>query len=146
MPEAEVDSTSGSEGPVAQDAVLAVAAVEAAEAAPVEVEQARTKRLGVFGWFAIVWLVVVAAMAVAPGLFPVADVDHRFREPIVEDKFGPRTGHWLGFDDSGFDMMSKVIYGTRASMIVSVGAIAIGLVAGGFLGLVAGYFRGWIDT
>ncbi len=145
MPESETD-TSLPEVPVAQDAVLAVAAVESAEAPPVEVELARTKRLGFFGWFAILWLVMVAAMAIVPTLFPVADVDHRFREPIIDDEFGPRTGHWLGFDDSGFDMMSKVVYGTRASLIVSVGAIAIGLVAGGFLGLVAGYFRGWIDT
>jgi peptide/nickel transport system permease protein len=130
------------------------AAVEAiglaAEAAPVEtaeeVQQARTKKLGVFGWLAIVWLALVVLMALVPTLFPVPAVDERFREPIISDSFGPQGSHFLGFDDSGFDMASKVVYGTRASAIVSVGAVTFGLVLGGALGLIAGYFRGRLDA
>lgn len=111
-----------------------------------QVEQARTKRLGAFGWFAIGWMVLVALMAIAPWAFPVPDVDERFREPIINDSFGPQGSHILGFDSNGFDMLSKVVYGTRASMVVSVGAVGFGFLVGGFLGLVAGYFRGKLDA
>lgn len=120
------------------------------EAVPVpterEVDQAATKRLGIFGWFAIGWMVLVALMALVPWVFPVAEVDQRFREPIINDNFGPQGRHIFGFDDSGFDMLSKVIFGTRASMVVSVGAVGFGLIVGGFLGLIAGYFRGKLDA
>lgn len=120
------------------------------EASPVpteqEIDQAATKRLGIFGWFAIGWMVLVALMALVPWIFPVAEVDQRFREPIINDSFGPQGRHIFGFDDSGFDMLSKVIFGTRASMLVSVGAVGFGLVVGGFFGLIAGYFRGKLDA
>lgn len=111
-----------------------------------EVDEAGTKRLGIFGWFAIGWMVLVALMAIVPWIFPVAEVDQRFREPIINDSYGPQGRHIFGFDDSGFDMVSKVIFGTRASMVVSVGAVSFGLLVGGFLGLVAGYFRGKLDA
>lgn len=120
------------------------------EALPVatetEVDQAGTRKLGPFGWFAMGWMVLVALMALVPWAFPVPKVDERFREPIINDSFGPQGSHIFGFDDSGFDMLSKVIYGARASMLVSVGAVLFGLLVGGFLGLIAGYFRGKLDA
>lgn len=136
------------------DAEVAPADLEALdlplEVAPIateqEIERAATKRLGLIGWFAIGWMVLVALMAIAPQMFPVPAVDERFREPIITDDFGPQPGHPMGFDSSGFDMLSKVVYGTRASMVVSVGAVGFGLIIGGFFGLVAGYFRGRLDS
>lgn len=112
----------------------------------VSVERAKSKRLGVVGWFAIVWLVIVALMAVVPGIFPVPDLLERSRDAVVEKNFSPQPGHWLGLDNSGYDMASKVVHGTRASMIVSVGAVLFALLIGGFFGLIAGYFRGKLDT
>jgi peptide/nickel transport system permease protein len=106
----------------------------------------KTKRLGPIGWLAILWLTLVALMAVVPQLFPVPDLTARFPEALRERDFGPTSGHPLGFDTSGRDLLSKLVYGTRASMIVSVAAITFGLVVGGTLGLIAGYFRGKIDT
>jgi peptide/nickel transport system permease protein len=112
----------------------------------VEVEKARAKRLGIMGWIAIFWMVLVLVMAIAPGIFPVPGLYERSVEAITEQDFGPQPGHPLGLDTSGYDMLTKVIYGTRASMIVSVGAVTFGLLIGGFLGLIAGYFRGRTDT
>lgn len=106
----------------------------------------KTKRLGVIGWAAILWLGLVALMAVVPQLFPVPDLTARFPEALRDRDFGPTAGHPLGFDTSGRDLLAKLVYGTRASMIVSVAAITFGLVVGGALGLVAGYFRGKVDT
>ncbi|HSP02015.1 MAG TPA: ABC transporter permease [Acidimicrobiales bacterium] len=106
----------------------------------------KTKRLGPIGWLAIMWLALVALMAVVPQLFPVPGLTERFPDALRERDFGPASGHPLGFDTSGRDLLAKLVYGTRASMIVSVAAITFGLVVGGTLGLIAGYFRGKIDT
>ncbi len=128
------------------DLALVEPVVDEAPDTAAAIEKAKTKRLGIVGWIAITWLVIVALMAVVPGLFPVPGVDERFREPIISDQFGPQAGHLLGYDSSGYDMTAKVVYGTRASMIVSVGAVTFGLFVGGFLGLIAGYFRGRLDA
>ena len=111
----------------------------------VSVERAKSKRLGLFGWLAIIWLGLVALMAIAPGIFPVPDLLERSRDAVIAKDFGPQPGHWLGLDNSGYDMAAKVIHGTRASMIVSVGAIAFSLLIGGTFGLIAGYFKGRLD-
>lgn len=148
------------EAGIIQDGGTPIAAVDPAVVVPelagalstragptvVSVERARSKRLGVFGWLAIGWLVIVALMAVAPGVFPVPELLERSRDAVVEKNFSPQPGHWLGLDNSGYDMAAKVVHGTRASMIVSVGAVLFALVVGGFFGLIAGYFRGRLDT
>ena len=106
----------------------------------------KTKRLGPIGWLAIIWLAIVALMAFVPQLFPVPGLTERFPEALRDRDFGPTAGHPLGFDTSGRDLLSKLVYGTRASMIVSVLAVTFGLIVGGTFGLIAGYFRGKIDT
>lgn len=55
------------------------------------------------------------------------------------------SGHWLGTDQSGRDVLSRLIYGSRVSIIVGVGAVSVYVVIGVVLGLIAGYFGGWID-
>jgi peptide/nickel transport system permease protein len=55
------------------------------------------------------------------------------------------AAHPLGCDPDGLDILSRVIYGSRVSLIVGFSSIAMGLVVGGVLGIIAGYFRGWID-
>ena len=141
---------------VIQDAEAPIAAVDpnlvvpgslaAAVPVPVTVEKAKSKRLGIVGWFAIGWLIIVMLMAVAPGIFPGPGLTERSREAIISKQLGPQAGHPLGLDQSGYDMLTKVIYGARASMIVSVGAITFAFLIGGFLGLIAGYFKGKLDT
>jgi peptide/nickel transport system permease protein len=141
---------------VIQDADAPIAAVDpglvvpgtlaASVPVPVTVEKAKSKKLGIVGWFAIGWLIIVLLMAVAPGIFPGPGLTERSREAIVSKQLGPQAGHPLGLDGSGYDMLTKVIYGARASIIVSVGAITFAFLTGGFLGLIAGYFKGKIDT
>jgi peptide/nickel transport system permease protein len=114
--------------------------------APVRVDRARTKKLGVLGWCAIGWLGIVALMAIVPTFFPVPSLHTRSVDALLSDHYGPSLAHPLGLDTSGYDMMTKVVYGARASMIISVIAVLSALIVGGFLGLVAGYFRGWLDT
>jgi peptide/nickel transport system permease protein len=63
----------------------------------------------------------------------------------VEALQPPGAAHWFGTDEMGRDVFSRVIYGARLTMAVSVVAVAIALVAGTALGLVSGYIGGGVD-
>lgn len=65
----------------------------------------------------------------------------------VTNAFGtaPSMQHILGTDQSGRDVLSRLIYASRVSLIVGVGTVAISIIIGTILGLVSGYFGGWID-
>jgi peptide/nickel transport system permease protein len=94
-------------------------------------------------------LVLMAALAIAaltPLLAP--------HSPTAQDIFGSleppawsggTSEHWLGTDSLGRDLLSRIFYGTRVSMAVSVSAVALSAAVGLSLGLVAGYFGGWIE-
>ena len=58
----------------------------------------------------------------------------------------PSGAHWLGTDDLGRDILSRIIYGSRISLLVGVVAVLTGGVIGMGLGLIAGHFGGWIFT
>ncbi len=57
----------------------------------------------------------------------------------------PNSEHWLGTDPIGRDVLSRVIYGTRISLLVGFSATGIGLFIGILLGLISGYLGGWMD-
>jgi peptide/nickel transport system permease protein len=64
---------------------------------------------------------------------------------LLENLAGPNREHWLGTDDSGRDVLSRMIHGSRVSLSVGFVSVAIALVIGILLGSLAGYFGGWID-
>jgi peptide/nickel transport system permease protein len=57
----------------------------------------------------------------------------------------PTMAHWFGTDEIGRDVLSRVIWGTRASLLAGLVSVGISLAIGVPLGLVAGYVGGWID-
>ncbi|MCW2619286.1 MAG: dppC [Modestobacter sp.] len=57
----------------------------------------------------------------------------------------PSSNHLLGTTVGGYDVLSRVIWGTRTALAVIVIAVALSIVAGVLLGLVSGYFGGWLD-
>jgi peptide/nickel transport system permease protein len=59
---------------------------------------------------------------------------------------GPSSAHPFGVDQLGQDVASRVIYGTRVSLIVGIVGTAVATVLGTIVGLLAGYYRGWTDT
>lgn len=71
-------------------------------------------------------------------------------DPITSDvtAFGqpPMSGHILGTDDVGRDILARVLYGGRTSLIIGIGATAVSVLIGLPLGLVAGYYRGKVET
>lgn len=58
----------------------------------------------------------------------------------------PSAAHWFGTDDLGRDVLSRVVWGTRASLMAGVVSVAISLLLGVVIGMVAGFFGGWIDA
>lgn len=90
-----------------------------------------------------VMLVGLTVLFVAGPLF----APYPFARMGVAPPFAPalEQGHWFGTDELGRDVLSRVIYGTRYSLLVSFSAAAIATVVGGLLGMVAGFFRGWLD-
>lgn len=116
-------------------------AVESDQLEPVP-DVNRHRRLGIGAWLAIIWLVGLLLLAVFAPLLPIPDPGQSFPEIARQ---GPVAGHILGGDANGRDMLSRIIYGTRASYAIGFGAVAFGLLIGGFLGLATGFFRGKVD-
>ena len=101
---------------------------------------AKRHPLGAAGAFAIL---VVAFLAGAAEIIAPYD----FSEPSPLDRLqGPSTAHFFGTDDLGRDTFSRVLYGSRLSLLVGVGAVAAGILHGSLWGLASGYIGGWFDA
>ncbi len=57
----------------------------------------------------------------------------------------PGAAHWMGADNFGRDVLSRILHGARISLAVGVGSTALGCFFGVILGLVSGYLAGWVD-
>src|SRR6516165_8729982 len=107
-------------------------------------EEYKKKGIGVLAWIAIGWLTVIFLLAI---LVPFLGL----KSPTSGDYLHPQAplfspGHILGSDDSGRDVLSRVLWGARASLIISVGSVLFGTLIGGFLGLYAGFKGGRADS
>jgi peptide/nickel transport system permease protein len=58
---------------------------------------------------------------------------------------GPSSQHWLGNDEIGRDMLSRLFHGARISLLIGLISVAIGITFGTFLGIISGYFGGMTD-
>lgn len=100
---------------------------------------ARRKPLGAAAAVVLILLILAAFLANV-----IATHD-----PIAQDSLAvfnpPGSAHWLGTDNLGRDVYSRIVYGSRVSLIVGFGAIALGSISGGILGLASGYFMGKLD-
>jgi peptide/nickel transport system permease protein len=95
-----------------------------------------------------VFIAVLAVVAtVAPWLAPHnperGSLRARLTAPTLEAADG--RAHPLGTDHLGRDVLSRMIFGTRVSLVVGFAAVAVGGLVGGVLGLLAGFRGGWVD-
>jgi peptide/nickel transport system permease protein len=90
--------------------------------------------------FALTLLLVIVAVA-APWLAPYDPVAQNLPARLLS----PTAAHWMGTDELGRDILSRIIFGTRVSMLVSVCVVFGAGVIGLAIGAVAGYFGGWFD-
>lgn len=90
----------------------------------------------------LIIVVFFAVLAIAAPILPIAD-------PVATSwsaiRKAPSAAHWLGTDDLGRDILSRMIYGARASLMAGVVSVMIAVVIGVPFGLISGYFGGWVD-
>jgi len=94
------------------------------------------------GALAAIALAIVAALA-APWL-PLPDPDAVDTPSRLQTPGTP--GHPLGTDEFGRDLLSRLVWGARVSLLAGVGTAAAAMLMGVSLGLLAGYYRGWVET
>jgi len=91
-------------------------------------------------------LIIVALMILTALLAPLLAP----RDPVAQDianRLAPPSGQWpFGTDRFGRDILSRVIYGSRISLWVSLASISIAIFVGSILGLISGYLGGWVDN
>jgi peptide/nickel transport system permease protein len=97
----------------------------------------------------IIFLIVVAIAA--PVIVKLLGLPGPYVQNLnLTDQFGsplgPSGAHPFGVDEQGRDVMARVIYGARVSLIVGIVGTAIATVIGVAIGLFAGFYRGWVDT
>jgi oligopeptide transport system permease protein len=86
-------------------------------------------------------LILFTVIAIAPGLFTSQDP----RACDLANSVGrPGRGHWFGFDIQGCDYYTRVVYGTRVSLIIGLLVVGVDVVIALFLGSIAGYYgKAW---
>ena len=91
---------------------------------------------------AIAYLALLVLVAVAaPWLSPYSPTAQNVNDMLAQ----PSAAHWLGTDDLGRDILSRLIHGAPATIYASLLAVGVAILLGVPVGLAAGYFGGWID-
>ena len=86
-------------------------------------------------------LILIITAILAPVIAPHSPTD----QSIIDRYQSPSGAHWLGTDELGRDIFSRIIYGTRISIQIGLITVGISMVIGVLLGGIAGYFGKWID-
>lgn len=92
--------------------------------------------------FAILLVAIQLILAIGAPLIAPYDP---MAQSVARRLRGPTELNWLGTDQLGRDVLTRILYGYRTSLIACLLAVGIALLAGGALGLVAAYYRGWLD-
>ncbi|MBY6090450.1 ABC transporter permease [Pseudooceanicola sp. 502str34] len=95
------------------------------------------------GLLLLIALIALLAPYIAPHDPFQQSLANRMLPPVWAE--GGNPDYLLGTDQNGRDYLSRLIYGTRVSITIGVGAATIGMLIGVTLGVLAGYFGGWVD-
>lgn len=96
----------------------------------------------------MVWMVGLVVAAVLADWLPLAESKNIAETLTTPTLLRPDlfSEHPLGTDRQGLDILGGIVYGARVSLVVSFGAVLIGMLIGGVIGIVAGYYRGRTDS
>jgi peptide/nickel transport system permease protein len=100
----------------------------------------RKNKLAVVGLGIISFFVIIAV--IAPLIAPEGINDQKLADRLQS----PSADHWLGTDDFGRDILSRIIYGTRISLWIGTFSVLGSIIVGSILGILAGYYGRWVDT
>ncbi|MFF3024325.1 nickel transporter permease [Gottfriedia sp. NPDC057948] len=100
----------------------------------------KKNKLALVGAYIVLFYILVAIFAplISPKDPFEIDLMHKLQTPSLE--------HWMGTDDKGRDILSRIIYGSRLSISVGFVSVLFGAIFGITLGLIAGYYGKWMDT
>ena len=100
---------------------------------------ARNKPVGTFS-------AVVIIVMVLSGIFADAVAPFDPLEAHVKDRLqGPSLTYWMGTDNLGRDVFSRVTHGARISLLIAIPAVILGVGVGSIIGIISGYLGGWFD-
>ncbi|MHB8681925.1 MAG: ABC transporter permease [Acidimicrobiales bacterium] len=128
--------------PMTAELATADAGTGAVLAAPTPEAMAR-RTLGVVFWISFGWVAAMALLAVLASLLPLKNPNFQDYSAV---NIGPSLHHLLGTDDLGRDLLSRIVFGSRVSLVIGFASIGLGLAIGGTLGLLAGYRGGAVDA
>jgi peptide/nickel transport system permease protein len=94
-------------------------------------------------WISAAWMAIVTFLAIFAGVLPFVKP---FAKTYADCTDGPSTAHWLGCDNIGRDLFSRIAYGGRVSLFIGLMVVLLSILVGGAIGLLAGYYRGKTDT
>jgi peptide/nickel transport system permease protein len=121
---------------------MAAVALDQIQAAPGTKALRRLARRGgaMLGFAVVVFFVLLALLA--PWIAPY--------DPVATNwsaiRAAPSAAHWFGGDELGRDVLSRIVWGTRASILAGVVSVSISLALGVPIGMLAGYVGRWIDS
>ncbi|CAB4857239.1 unannotated protein [freshwater metagenome] len=98
--------------------------------------------IGLFTWICVGWLAINLGVALLTPFLPIANP----KEMISMPSMGMSLDHLMGTDSLGRDLFARVAWGSRISLGVGLGAMAIGFGIGGPLGMLAAFRRGKLDV
>ncbi len=100
----------------------------------------RENKLAVVSFIVILIMILGAVLAplLTPYSFSDMDLMHRLAPPSMDHPFGT--------DEAGRDILTRLLYGARVSLLTGVVPTILSMIAGALLGVAAGYFGGWIDA
>lgn len=90
------------------------------------------------GFLAVLMFGIIFVTVISPYDYTVTDLMARFQTPSKE--------HWLGTDDYGRDLLTRLLVGGRYSLLIAILSVAIGIVAGMIIGALCGYFGKYVDS
>ncbi|MFD2130670.1 ABC transporter permease [Pseudogracilibacillus auburnensis] len=103
------------------------------------VRQLRKNKFALIGFIIIITFILV-------GLFAPLLTPYGYEQQVLQDRLKPPSAeHWLGTDDVGRDIFTRIAYGARISLQVGFFAVTGALIFGTLFGLIAGYFGRWVD-
>jgi len=111
-----------------------------------QIEKLFRNKTGVVGLIIITIFVLCALLA--PYISPHDPIENSLYDQLKPPIWSPGGAmtNILGTDDLGRDILSRIIYGARVSLMVGIVSVGIALFFGSFLGAVAGYWKGWLDS
>jgi peptide/nickel transport system permease protein len=109
-------------------------------------EFARIRRVFLSRGVVVFGLVVILIFIVMAIFAPLLAPYNPYKQYLDQNLLTPSSAHLLGTDQFGRDILSRIIYGSRNSLMIGVFAVGISAIIGMSIGLFSGYFGGWVYT